>query len=108
MLQKADHYMDRLEGNFEVRALAAHLDSSTRSVYRLYQRTFAVGPRRYYEMKQLVRLRAALREARPDEETVTRIASSLGFTDLGRLAARYQGQFGELPSTTLGRSHTID
>ncbi len=108
LLQRGDRYLDSLDGQFEVAGLAAHLGLSSRSVYRLYRRSYGVGPRRYYELKQLVRLRAALRRASRQEDTVTRIASQLGFADLGRLAARYQRQFDELPSTTLARGATDD
>jgi AraC family ethanolamine operon transcriptional activator len=34
---------------------------------------------------------------------VTSIASSLGFTELGRFAVRYRNLFGETPSQTLQR-----
>ena len=37
----------------------------------------------------------------PKETTVTHVATSLGFYDLGRFASRYRHRFGEYPSDTL-------
>ena len=46
-------------------------------------------------------VRLALAEARPGEDTVTRIATDFGFFELGRFAGIYTSAFGERPSDTL-------
>lgn len=45
--------------------------------------------------------RKNLIEAGPSDTTVTNVATSLGFFDLGRFASRYRHHFGEYPSETL-------
>jgi AraC-like DNA-binding protein len=61
------------------------------------------APTQYFQYRLLSRLRDELIQADPQRETVTRIASSLGVTQLGRIAGRYRRLFGELPSETLRR-----
>jgi len=60
-------------------------------------------PTKYFQHRMLSRLRQELLLADPAESSVTRIAGSLGITELGRTAGRYKKVFGELPKTTLGR-----
>ena len=57
----------------------------------------------YFQYRLLSRLRDELVQADPAVESVTRIASSLGVTQLGRIAGRYRRLFDELPSDTLRR-----
>ena len=45
--------------------------------------------------------RQSLLETGPRDTTVTSVATSLGFFDLGRFASRYRHHFGEYPSETL-------
>jgi AraC family transcriptional regulator, ethanolamine operon transcriptional activator len=60
-------------------------------------------PTQYFQYRLLSRLRDELLLADPERDTVTRIASSLGVTQLGRIAGRYRRLFDELPSDTLRR-----
>jgi AraC family transcriptional regulator, ethanolamine operon transcriptional activator len=62
-----------------------------------------VPPTQYFQYRLLSRLRDDLLLADPRRESVTRIASSLGVTQLGRIAGRYRQLFDELPSDTLRR-----
>jgi AraC-like DNA-binding protein len=62
-----------------------------------------VPPTQYFQYRLLSRLRDDLLLADPRRESVTRIASSLGVTQLGRVAGRYRQLFDELPSDTLRR-----
>lgn len=57
-------------------------------------------PRRFFHDKRLHAVRAELRRA-PPGLTVTQIAMSHGFVELGRFAAQYRAAFGEKPSATL-------
>jgi AraC-like DNA-binding protein len=58
-------------------------------------------PMQYFQYRLLSRLRDELLHADPATENVPRIASSLGVTQLGRIAGRYPRLFVELPSETL-------
>jgi transcriptional regulator GlxA family with amidase domain len=54
-------------------------------------------------LQRLNRARSALRRADPLIMSVTRIARSHQFAELGRFAVRYRTTFGETPSATLER-----
>ena len=58
-------------------------------------------PTEYFRYRLLNRLRDDLLLADPITDSVTHIASSLGVTQLGRVAGRYRAVFGELPRDTL-------
>jgi AraC family ethanolamine operon transcriptional activator len=62
-----------------------------------------MGPKRYLLLHRLHLARRALRQAEPDETTVTDTATRYGFWQLGRFAVEYQSLFGESPSVTLHR-----
>jgi transcriptional regulator GlxA family with amidase domain len=57
-------------------------------------------PRRFFHDERLQAVRADLGRA-PAGLTVTQIAMSHGFVELGRFAAQYRAAFGENPSATL-------
>jgi transcriptional regulator GlxA family with amidase domain len=57
-------------------------------------------PRRFFHDERLSAVHAELCRATPGL-TVTEIATSHGFLELGRFAAQYRAAFGENPSTTL-------
>ena len=61
-----------------------------------------ISPRRYLLLRRLKQMRRALRDADP-AATVADLAQQHGFTELGRFAAVYRREFGEMPSTTLAR-----
>ena len=58
------------------------------------------SPRRFLHDQRLRAVRAELRRA-TSGATVTHIATSYGFVELGRFAAQYRAMFGENPSVTL-------
>jgi AraC-like DNA-binding protein len=57
---------------------------------------------RYLQQCRLERARADLLDRRG---TVTEVAYSWGFGNLGDFSARYRARFGELPNETLRRPH---
>jgi len=73
---------------------------STPSLYRGFMERFGVGPKQYLHVRRLAGVRRALRSAPPDARIVD-IANGWGFWHMGRFAAEYRRQFGELPSRTL-------
>ena len=82
--------------------LAAAVGISQPSLQRVFHEWFGMPPARYLALRRLHLARRRLRQG--DGETVTAIASSLGFWDQSRFSKRYRGVFGELPSETLRRS----
>jgi AraC-like DNA-binding protein len=60
-----------------------------------------MAPKRYLLLRRMYLARQALRRAEPATATVTSIATSLGFFELGRFATEYRTLFGEVPSATL-------
>ena len=86
---------------FFVDQLADALGVPRRSLFHAYRKVLGIGPRQYFELRRLHQLRHRLRTASHSDTTVTAIATDLGFSDLGRMAANYRQQFGENPSYTL-------
>ncbi len=76
-------------------------NASASSVRQAFVEVFDMAPTQYFQYRLLSRLRIELLRADPGEETVTRIASSLGVSHLGRTSGRYRAVFGEVPSQTL-------
>lgn len=68
-----------------------------------FREVHGCSPRRFLYDLRLHAVRAELRGAKPGL-TVTHVATSHGFIELGRFAARYRAAFGENPSATLQRT----
>jgi AraC-like DNA-binding protein len=62
-----------------------------------------MGPTRYLWLRRMQLARRALTLADPAMTTVTQVAISHGFWELGRFAVSYRSLFGESPSTSLRR-----
>jgi AraC-like DNA-binding protein len=71
------------------------------SVRQAFVEVFDMPPTQYFQHRLLNALRNELLRADPREETVTRVASSLGVTHFGRTSGRYRHVFDEVPSETL-------
>jgi AraC-like DNA-binding protein len=84
----------------ELRRAACASESRVRQAF---VELLGAPPTQYFQYRLLSRLRDELLQADPGRDTVTRIASSLGVTQLGRIAGRYRRLFDELPSDTLRR-----
>jgi AraC-like DNA-binding protein len=65
------------------------------------QEHLGMSPRRYLWLHRMHLARRALRQADPATKTVTEIATSCGFWELGRFSVTYHSLFGEPPSATL-------
>ena len=72
---------------------------SAPTLYRAFMEEFGIGPKRYL---QIMRLTGARRDlvARRRTESIADIANRWDFWHLGKFAADYKLQFGELPSET--------
>jgi AraC family ethanolamine operon transcriptional activator len=77
---------------------------SAPSLYRGFMERFGIGPKRYLHIRRLEGVRRELRSA-PPEVRIVDVANGWGFWHMGRFAADYRKQFGELPSQTLHGAH---
>lgn len=85
-----------------VQDVASALGVCTRTLQLAFRCARGYSPLRAILLRRLDRVHAALAAAKPSA-TVTDIATSFGFFELGRFSVRYRQQFGEKPSETLAR-----
>jgi AraC family ethanolamine operon transcriptional activator len=74
---------------------------SPRQLFRAFHAEVGLSPAKFLKHHRLTQARLELVEADPAEATVTRVANSWGFWELGRFAVEYRQLFGECPSQTL-------
>jgi AraC-like DNA-binding protein len=86
-----------------LRRLCAVVQASERSLQMAFQARRGMSPLRFVSERRLAAARRRIIAADPDE-CITGIATSLGFTHLGRFAVAYREAFGESPSRTWMRS----
>ena len=82
--------------------VSGRLGISSRSLRDRVHDQCGTSPAKFLRRVRLQRVRSALLAANAGI-TVTDVAVSLGFYQLGRFARLYRDQFGELPSETLRR-----
>ena len=85
--------------------LAEISGATPRTLERHFRMFLGTTPFGWARRVRLARARHALLHPGP-EDTVTAVALSNGFAQLGRFAAEYRRAFGELPSRTMQRSQT--
>jgi AraC family ethanolamine operon transcriptional activator len=90
-------------GNLCAPALCAEIGVSQRTLEYAFQERLGTSPMEFIRRLRMHTARRALLAAQPGGATVTEIAMTLGFYQLGRFAAEYRAIFGELPSATLTR-----
>ena len=89
-----------------VTELSRRLGVSERTLRAAFHDVIGLGPKRYVVTHRLNAAREALCAATPQTATVTDIAMTYGFFELGRFAGQYRHAFGEAPSRTL--RHVIE
>ena len=77
---------------------------SERTLRAAFHDVLGLSPKRYAIAQRLRAAREALTAADPQTTTVTDVAMTFGFFELGRFAGRYRHAFGEVPSRTLRHS----
>jgi AraC family ethanolamine operon transcriptional activator len=94
--------MDVSEPNvLSIALLCANLNISRRTLELAFRTIIGKSPLQFFTDRRLCRAYIALRKSDQESASVTDIALSYGFTELGRFAVRYRKIFGELPSETL-------
>ena len=74
---------------------------SERGLRNAFYGVHGVSPKRWMLTERLQRARRALVESPAARTSVTGVATTYGFYELGRFAAVYRQAFGEAPSDTL-------
>jgi len=80
--------------------------ASVRSIYQAFARTRGYSPKTFLKQTRLKQARARLQSGDPGI-SVTAIALSCGFHNLGHFARDYRALFGELPSETLAQQRPM-
>jgi transcriptional regulator GlxA family with amidase domain len=93
-----------LDEPLHISALCSALVVSERTLRKAFHRTRGVPPCRHLRMLRLSQARRSLLSADGKFTTVTKIATSFGFVELGRFSVEYRRVFGESPSQTLQRT----
>jgi AraC-like DNA-binding protein len=85
-------------------AISQMIGISGRTLRLACQEQFGISPAQYVMLRRMRAAHRALRQADPDVDRVTDIATEHGFWELGRFAVKYRHIFGETPSVTLRRA----
>jgi AraC-like DNA-binding protein len=81
--------------------VCARIGVSERTLRRCCEDQLGLSPRQFLVRRRMQLVHLALRTADPAQTTVTNIATSHGFWELGRFAGAYARFYGEAPSRTL-------
>ena len=95
--------LDALGGATTIADLLGAAAASSRRLRQAFSDTFDVPPVRYLQLRILNRAQQRLSTG-GDCYTVTKVASDLGVTHMGRFARRYHEVFEEFPSETLEKA----
>jgi len=96
-----DHIRDHYAEPLTIEKLAAVAGVSARTLFSGFRDFRNTTPMAYLKKVRLEKVRQALRCCEASSSNgVTEIALDCGFSHLGRFAADYRSQFGELPSAT--------
>ena len=102
ILRGAVAHVERMPNRITVPQLAKAVGVSRRTLEVAFRESLNITPLQFMRRSRMNRALHTLRVATPGSNTVTEVATKLGFTDLGRFAADYRNLFGLDPSQTLG------
>ena len=106
--RRAIEYAESLNPPITVPEFAGAVGVSQRVLELAFKETLGNPPLQYLHRRRLNFVHSGLLNAEPGSSTVTEVATSWGFSELGRFAVDYNRLFGESPSTTLNTSrHSI-
>jgi AraC-like DNA-binding protein len=81
--------------------IASAVGASKRTIFRVFQETRGYSPKVFAKQVRLRHARNMLETADAATTTVTDVAFTCGFNDLGHFSRDYRANFGELPSRAL-------
>lgn len=102
-IQRAVDFIEAHIGDsaLTVSAIAGEVCMSVRSLQESFRRQLGRTPLAYIKERRMTIAHDRLRAGDPAVTTVTRIATGVGVTHLGRFSVEYRAKFGEAPSETL-------
>ena len=104
MMRRLENFLEaNPDRTLHLTDLCAAAAASDRTLRILCHEHLGMSPTRYLWLRRMHLARRALRMADPTTTTVTEIATSYAFWELGRFAVSYRSLFGEPPSATLQR-----
>jgi transcriptional regulator GlxA family with amidase domain len=102
IVERAESYVrEHLDTRVPVSRLCRVVGLSERGLRNAFHSVRGMSPTQYMRSVRLRDVRRALSASEGRRATVTGIATSYGFYELGRFAAAYREAFGEVPSETL-------
>ena len=99
--QVDDFLRDNINEPVTVGDLSRMAGVSERTLRSAFNDVMGISPKQWALRQRLAAAHEALSAADPTTTTVTEVAMSYGFFELGRFAGRYRMAFGEMPSETL-------
>src|SRR6266480_3835660 len=109
LVEQAERFaLANFQTPLDIPTLCRALAVSERTLRKAFQKIRGLPPCRRLRMLRLSGARRALQSASGRFVTVTEIATSFGFVELGRFSVEYRKVFGESPSETLGRHSATD
>ena len=102
VIRRASEFIDaHLAEPIRIDELCMHCATSLSKLERTFRRELQILPSKYILARRLDAVNRELRHANESNVMIARLARDHGFSHLGRFAAYYRHQFGELPSETL-------
>lgn len=99
-----DFVESHLDEGLTVSRLAREVGVNARTLQISFAEHLGTSPSAYIRDLRLARVREGLAAARPEDVSVTELATRWGFANMGRFSAYYRRKYGELPSATLRRT----
>jgi transcriptional regulator GlxA family with amidase domain len=90
-----------LENPAPIATLSRVVGRSERGLRDAFYAVRGMSPKRCLLVERLRKVRQILSDERSGATSVTRVAMTYGFYELGRFAGNYKREFGEAPSETL-------
>ncbi len=97
-----EHIFDHADQPPTIEEVCRASGSSWRTLNYAFRESFGITPKQFLEATRLQRARSDLTSSETDQ-SISEIAAHWGFWHMGKFAADYRRQFGELPSETRSR-----
>lgn len=90
-----------------IKQLKEVTNTSERTLRLVFHEFFGISPSKYILLVRLHKVKDMILDPNNSNKTIAFFSASVGFSDPGRFASRYQSLFGELPRQALTRAKTM-